>query len=195
MQRAVLAVCGFALVAGRSLRASNANADVRTASGLVEFGSQANSMGQTVVGPAPAPALLQDAEGPAPAPGPEVPDSQINPEDEAADLARAALRPVPLSRQTRSGDIPYGVKQCTDFVRDRLAHGYVGEAFLKEMASTCGPPVGTGIAQIPYQRACTEVKRITAGHANSMGSVDLEAFCVTVMDAFQSYRPAPGLGR
>lgn len=175
MQRMVMAVCGVALVAGRSLRAGSDEVDARlgAAHGLVEFGSAA--------------ALL--AQPAAPAPAAAVPDSQINPDDEAQALAEAAERPVPLSRRTRSGVVPYGVAPCEAFVRDRLAHGYVGNSFLKEMASTCGPPVGTGIAQIPYQRACSEVKRITAGHANSMGSVDIMAFCTTVMDAFQSYRP------
>lgn len=179
MQRLVIAACSFALVAGRSLRAGTDEVDALDAShGLAEFGSAAASMAQPVA--------------PAPAPAAAVPDSEINAGDELQELSEAAERPVPLSRRTRSGIVPYGVKPCIDFVRDRLAHGYVGELFLKEMASTCGPPIGSGIAQIPYQRACSEVKRITAGHANSMGTVDIEAFCTTVMDAFQSYKPALG---
>lgn len=168
-QLAVLVACGLALAAsGRSLRTgANVDAQHRTARDLQELGA-------------------------APGPAAAVPSSEINAEDEAESLERAAERPVPLSRRTRSGIVPYGVKQCTDFVRDRMAHGYVGEAFLKEMQSMCGPPVGSGIAQIPYQRSCSEVTRITAGHANSMGTVDIEAFCVTTMDAFQSYKPPPG---
>lgn len=172
-QLTVLAVCSLVLASGRSLRTGvNVDTQHRT-HGLQDLGASAISEAHAA------------AQGPAAA----VPSSEINAEDEAESLANAAQRPVPLSRRTRSGIVPYGLKQCTDFVRDRLAHGYIGEALVKEMESTCGPPVGSGIAQVPYQRACSEVKRITAGHANNMGSVDIEAFCVTTMDAFQSYKP------